>query len=1305
MAENAAPSKTEESMFVSLRMRPLNAKEKSRGEQGSSWKMLPEFNSIAMTQSDGSVSKRDTFTYDHVFGPETKTGEIYDTVVDPIVDSVVRGIHGTVFAYGQTSCGKTYTMQGHGDAPGILQMAVLGIFEKIENSPTREFLLRASYIEIYNEVVRDLLDPKAAVLKIRESRDRGVFVEATEKIVTDFSQILSALRFGDKQRHVGETKMNERSSRSHTIFKLTLESKERTGGDENDVDGAVLVSDLNLVDLAGSENVRHTGAGGERLREAGKINTSLLTLSRIIKALASGTQSHLGFRDSKLTRLLQESLTGKTRTALIACATPSSLYVEETRSTLLFAQRAKTVKTCAEVNEILDDNAMLKRLRRDLKKAKDELELLKARKEDSKTVAELKAREERTLLEKEALEEKLCKVEREKIEAVKKVTNLKRNLMSSDRNLGGTVVDVSQPSRKRPRRRESKRQTWCPGASMGTTSALNDFRREMADVAVAEDEVNDAKIANLDIMALEDVEVEKIEDFLGCQRSEDDARRERTTGLVSENESLSRELQSLRSECDDLREHLKTSERGRKETSAVATSDAVAETLDTMVLQVALEMKKETVEDLRAQLVETVKEVRMEKKIYAERAEELEAARLRAEVGAFETSNELQSNLSTARAEIQTANERVAALESKCADADAAVARTCSLLDEAKIENEALRAELDATRAAKQAESAAIREELVETRRSLEVADSQNSAFRETMEKLDQVAEEKVATANKRHGGAKLGLEILQKHNAKLEAKLADVEATNASLRATCHDLKGTCEELTDLLAARDEATTCMMAEKSAEVMTLREALEKTESSSKSHADYESLQTRCGELEVELARARDAHELVLSSVDDRDIKLQSALNEIAELTLARDNAHAKVDQSSAKSAAAIESATIRATALREQMDEMSSRIVDMSRENASLVERSESAESGLVEATESLSDAKSAVRAMEAEISSLQEKTESLESQLACTSARASEMSAENADLHSKVDSLASQLSTAEANGSLRCEIDALAAAKADLVNKLAKSEERVVALSEEILEASNTASTSTEARVEAIRSRDEALAQIQQLEEEIERISGELTDLNFDVEEKKCEWESQKVRLVENEATLKRRCDDADVKLRDAAARIKKLESVKLTEAQVARMITMKKEWKQLKKEKKAGLWNQKAEVEQQLVSLNEKVAAMSEQKRKYKDTIAKRDTALKQARKMMKQVHAELADAKELKLEFDSLKAELANKSSALEHAEDQLLALHEKGNESEAAAEATANIVRQHKALVERLRGENLSIKTEFQKIDRA
>lgn len=285
-------------------------------------------------------------------------------------------------------------------------MAASDIFNHIEKEPERVFLVRVSFIEIYNEEVRDLLvsgdSVNNATLKIREDKDRGVFVNSNETIVTSMDSLLSVLFAGEKNRSFAATAMNERSSRSHTIFRITVESRlkdtKKNGYDEdgddsdeedllrgNDTEknGAVRVSTLNLVDLAGSESVRHTGATGERQKEGGIINQSLLTLSRVIGSLGQNA-THVNFRDSKLTRILQPSLSGNARMAIICCATPSELYLEETRSTLQFASRAKLVKTRAQVNEVMDDRSLIKKLQRELKEArnggpgKDTVEQMKA---------------------------------------------------------------------------------------------------------------------------------------------------------------------------------------------------------------------------------------------------------------------------------------------------------------------------------------------------------------------------------------------------------------------------------------------------------------------------------------------------------------------------------------------------------------------------------------------------------------------------------------------------------------------------------------------------------------------------------------------------------------------------------------------------------------------------------------------------------------------------------------------------------------------------------------------------------------
>ncbi|GAX19565.1 centromeric protein E [Fistulifera solaris] len=376
--------KAEEGIQVAIRMRPLNKKE---AQSKPIWKVLPRFASVTQMTPDGQplserVTGRTFFTYDKAFPETATTRDVYNAMAKEIVESAITGVNGTVFAYGQTSSGKTFTMQGcgtieeglNGNGGGIVHMAAADIFQNIANQPNRVFLVRASFLEIYNEDVRDLLSSDNKTIPIREDPRRGVFVQCEEEIVSNFEDLLGVLFRGDKSRSFASTAMNERSSRSHTILRITIESREKTvddaSGEDSDGGGAVLVSTLNLVDLAGSESVRHTGATGERQKEGGMINQSLLTLSRVIVALGSSNQTHINFRDSKLTRILQPSLSGNSRISFICCATPTEMCLEETRSTLQFAARAKLVKTNARVNEVLDDRSIIKKLQRELEEAR-----------------------------------------------------------------------------------------------------------------------------------------------------------------------------------------------------------------------------------------------------------------------------------------------------------------------------------------------------------------------------------------------------------------------------------------------------------------------------------------------------------------------------------------------------------------------------------------------------------------------------------------------------------------------------------------------------------------------------------------------------------------------------------------------------------------------------------------------------------------------------------------------------------------------------------------------------------------------
>ncbi|KAI8583484.1 hypothetical protein K450DRAFT_221443 [Umbelopsis ramanniana AG] len=310
---------------------------------------------------------QDSFAFDKVFGMETEQQEIFEYSIKSIVDDVVAGYNGTVFAYGQTGSGKTFTMMGSDiddeRSKGIIPRIVEQIFQSIMMAPANmEFTVKVSYMEIYMEKVRDLLNPSQDNLPIHEDKAKGVYVKGLlEVYVASTEEVFEVMRRGGNARVVAYTNMNAESSRSHSIVQITITQK-------NLDTGAAKSGKLYLVDLAGSEKVGKTGASGQTLEEAKKINKSLTALGMVINNLTDGKSSHIPYRDSKLTRILQESLGGNSRTTLIINCSPSSYNEQETIGTLRFGIRAKTIKNKAKVNADLSP-AELKAL---LKKVKSE---------------------------------------------------------------------------------------------------------------------------------------------------------------------------------------------------------------------------------------------------------------------------------------------------------------------------------------------------------------------------------------------------------------------------------------------------------------------------------------------------------------------------------------------------------------------------------------------------------------------------------------------------------------------------------------------------------------------------------------------------------------------------------------------------------------------------------------------------------------------------------------------------------------------------------------------------------------------
>ncbi|KAL6842858.1 hypothetical protein ACP4OV_027171 [Aristida adscensionis] len=301
-----------------------------------------------------------SFAFDHVFDGSATNARVYGAVVRAVIRAAVDGFNGTVFAYGQTSSGKTFTMNGSDDDPGIITLAVRDVFDTVCQAADREFLFRVSYMEIYNEDINDLLTLGSHRLQIKESLERGVYVDGLrEDIVDSPEKVFDLLKLGEENRHFGETNMNVRSSRSHTIFRMVIESRAKNQMESGD---AIRVSVLNLVDLAGSERIAKTGAVGVRLEEGKHINKSLMNLGIVINKLSeSGKIGHIPYRDSKLTRILEPALGGNAKTSIICTAAPEEVHIEETKGTLQFASRAKCVSNCAQVNEILTDAAVIKR--------------------------------------------------------------------------------------------------------------------------------------------------------------------------------------------------------------------------------------------------------------------------------------------------------------------------------------------------------------------------------------------------------------------------------------------------------------------------------------------------------------------------------------------------------------------------------------------------------------------------------------------------------------------------------------------------------------------------------------------------------------------------------------------------------------------------------------------------------------------------------------------------------------------------------------------------------------------------------
>ncbi|CAM1504498.1 Fc.00g020890.m01.CDS01 [Cosmosporella sp. VM-42] len=375
------PNAEETNINVVVRCRGRNAREVKENSNVVVKTDAVKGQLVELSMGPSALSNR-TYNFDRVFSQAADQNMVFDDTVKPILEEMLAGYNCTIFAYGQTGTGKTYTMSGDmtetlgmlSDEAGIIPRVLQQLFRKLELDDA-ESTVKCSFIELYNEELRDLLAADEGVkLKIYDDNSRRghsstVVQGMEEKHIKNAAEGVKVLQEGSLKRQVAATKCNDLSSRSHTVFTITTYVRKPN---EHGVDALVSAGKLNLVDLAGSENIQRSGAENKRAAEAGLINKSLLTLGRVINALVDRS-SHIPYRESKLTRLLQDSLGGRTKTCIIATISPAKSNLEETISTLDYAFRAKNIRNKPQLNPMVEKKTLLRDFTNEIEKLKSEL--------------------------------------------------------------------------------------------------------------------------------------------------------------------------------------------------------------------------------------------------------------------------------------------------------------------------------------------------------------------------------------------------------------------------------------------------------------------------------------------------------------------------------------------------------------------------------------------------------------------------------------------------------------------------------------------------------------------------------------------------------------------------------------------------------------------------------------------------------------------------------------------------------------------------------------------------------------------